>query len=449
MDVDDDDIPDYLWGVAGMKKPGAKAGRRVRGDKLGVLKDFQRSIRKLMKDLGDVLGWADYKGEPTPTKAGMKVFEGPDGKPWLLTWTTNSFEDRDKETFTAKAIEEYVDRHADEESKGDFWFWHLPGTKFGSIAWQGMSGRFLVEAGPFDETPIGETFAEFFKEHPDGHPIIAPEGWGTSHGFTYKAGDRRDGVYDWFEKQETTVLPGHVAANPYNLGMEVFEVDTKQRDALKAIGGEELADLVVQLGEGRTKELEEAGVSFKATLVPKVEAIIASTKDAALKAALQAAVKAGLADEKAGLAVAAAKAKGADAKALEPILAELVEPTEPEPAPEPTPGEGGEVAALRSEFGTAMKAVAESVNTRLTGIETGLNKLLQAAGETEMMTPRASRKSIATSVIGTEKTRVDGRTSLGRAAPAETETEDAGPSGIPLIGRIKALNSGAPKVPAA
>jgi hypothetical protein len=82
--------------------------------------------------------------------AGLQVFKpGRSGGP---AWTTNGFEDRDGEIFETKAIEEYVARHENDAVKGDFRFWHIPGSKFGTIQWQASSGRFLAEAGPFDDS---------------------------------------------------------------------------------------------------------------------------------------------------------------------------------------------------------------------------------------------------------------------------------------------------------
>ena len=200
----------------------------------------------------------------------LKTFKGEDGRDWLLLWTVNAFRDRDKEIFATPALEDHADRHEDDEIKGEFQFWHLPGTKFGDILWQGTSGRFLVEMGPFDDTDMGRVFQKFFESCSDGHPVIAPDGWGASHKYAYNPEDKKDGVYHWFEKEESSVLPAHEAANPYNPKMEVFSMNKKQREDLAIIGdevgvgGDELVKMVEQIGETRTKELEANGVDYKA-----------------------------------------------------------------------------------------------------------------------------------------------------------------------------------------
>ena len=240
----------------GAPMPGIK---EISAPTTGVLGWLRQRFEGL---LGDLKGYA----EPPrlPLEVGFKTFMAKDGSPWLLTWTTNSFIDRDKEIFEFKAIEEYVERHKEDEVKGEFWFWHVPGSKFGEIRWQATSGNhFLVEAGPFDDTPVGRKFYEFFSSHPQEHAELAPGGWGTSHGYYYGPGDLQEGVYKWFEKFETTVLPRSKASNQHSPQMEVLPMNDEQRKALETVGGPELVAQVEQIGEDHSKELEEQGVAFK------------------------------------------------------------------------------------------------------------------------------------------------------------------------------------------
>jgi len=250
-----------------------KGGRRLQTEKLGLLSSLKEKFESLLRDLGELIGWASYddrQSQPAVLGAlfkessGCMAHKALDNKTWLLTWTTNAFQDREGEIFTTKSIENYVARHAAESTKGKFDFWHLPGTEFGTIMWQGIEGRFLIESGPFDDTVIGRKAEEFFLAHPDGHPEIAPEGWGTSHKYEYIQGDREDGVYDWFEKTLTTVLPFSAAANQHNpQQLEVMTVDKKQYAALAGIWGPDTAAQIVELGQQHTKEKEQDGVAFK------------------------------------------------------------------------------------------------------------------------------------------------------------------------------------------
>ena len=302
-------LQDKARAILAKTKPGKKeldpvddkGGRRLQSSKLEFLGSLKAKFESLLKDLGELIGWASYDdrkpaalGALFKEGSGFKALQALDGSTWLFTWTMNAFEDREQEIFTTKSIEDYVARHADDAAKGKYDFWHLPGTEFGTIMWQGTVGRFLVEAGIFDDTEIGQKAEEFFLAHPDGHPEFAPEGWGTSHKYKYREGDRKDGIYDWFEKQLTTVLPLSAAANLYNPRLEVKTVDEKQYKALVGIWGEEIATQVVALGEQRTKELEEAGVAFKSAEGTKAEdfaaqlhAVAETVTDEALKEKLE------------------------------------------------------------------------------------------------------------------------------------------------------------------
>lgn len=292
-----------------------KEGKRLRGDKVGLLRRIQEEFAQAFNALKDFINWSSYEqGDgyeyPTPSEEfveefalqdwlgekllsgdefGGIAFKAKDGKAWWLQFTTNAFQDREGEIFTTKAIEDYVDRKEKEDTKGEFWFWHIPGTKFGTVKWQAMSGRFLAQAGPFDDTKIGNAFKEFFLKYPQSHPEIAPEGWGTSHGYRFKSKDRDDRIYDWFDIMESTVLPANIASNPYNpipkIIEEVKEMNDTQRKALEAIGGAELVGLVEKVGQERTKELEDVGVQFKAksSYGDKIRKVAAKIKDEMLQ----------------------------------------------------------------------------------------------------------------------------------------------------------------------
>jgi len=264
LNVSDVDIPDYLWGIAGMAKPKAEKATSI----LESLRDGFDTIASGLRSLVNSQAECDDQiSLPTTFEGNTGLFttKALDGRTWLLTWTTNAFRDRDGEIFTTKALNDYVNRHFDDETKGTFRFWHIPGTDFGDIRYQGVAGRFLIEAGPFHDTKAGRQAEKFFSRYADGHPSIAPEGWGTSQGFLYDPKDREDGVYDWFEKKETSILPASVAANPYNPQPEVIPMDDKQYAALKEIWGEDFAKRVVSLSEQRTKEMEDEGIAFKKT----------------------------------------------------------------------------------------------------------------------------------------------------------------------------------------
>jgi len=454
----------------------AKAGRRVRSDKVGILRELKTKLDDLFKGLGEILGWAEY--DDRKLSKGFKVIRTKDGEDWLLTWTTNAFEDRDGEIFQTKAIEEYVGRHEDQKDKGAFEFWHIPGSKFGTIRWQGVSGRFLAEAGPFDDTVVGQAFKAFLMEFPDGHPVIAPEGWGTSHGFRYRADDRKGGVYRWFEKEETSVLPGSVAANPYNPELEVIQMlSKKQIEALREIGGDKIVDLVTETGEKRTEELERAGVAYKAKkagdLSSQLEAIAGEMEDEDMAKELRklagkiakavskgkkeepaeeteptaADTLSGLNEFVAPLQAIASKAEGEVKTGLEGILAAMQPPAEPaaiKAADEPITR--AEMEGVVQVLGAAVATLTAEVKALSQGMGKEVRREVK---ETLEETPRISLIELAAkSVIGKEETVVDGRKTIAKDGPKETDPTQLPEGrvfGIPLLDALKAAGQRQPQ----
>ena len=360
---------------------------------------IDRFMKTLKSKFGDVFGTKEnVKENRGGEQKVFRTFKAKDGKDWLLVWTTNAFEDRDKEIFSTKAIEEYVERHADDEIKGEFRFWHIPGTKIGDIKWQGVTGRFLVEAGPFGEDEFAQAAKEFFDAYPDGHPVVAPTGWGTSHGFRYIEGDRADGVYEWFDKEETSILPRLVAANIHNPGPEVLKVNDKQRKALAAIAGDEKVDEILAKGDELTKDLEGT-VNFKETV-----------------------------------------------EAEEPKTDVAEEEKEPEEVVENTPADEAPEFVTKEDFAAAIDDVkeavgflAESLNASTKALADLVKSDEEKVAEIVEGTPAASIADMVKSVIGQDKTRVDGRTKEGRTGPEEAP-DDVGATGNPVVDAITERN---------
>lgn len=427
-----------------------------------VLADLRDTFVEILDRIKGVV--TPQEAPEVPVMLGGKyfyTFKGQDGKDWLLTFTTNAFEDREKEIFTTKSIDDYVTRHKSDDIKGEYWFWHIPGTKFGDIRWQARVGRFLVEAGTFDDTRIGQAFKQFFQQHPDGHPQVAPMGWGMSHGYWYDATDRQDHVYDWFDKKESTVLPWHVASNMYT-GMEVLStmaMTQAQKAALESIGGTSLVDAVEQAGEQRTKELEDAGIAYKAaqdadTGTPPATAeaeekaggdmmgLIDKVADENLKAKLKA-------------AMAGYVAKPPVAGEEKPKAAEKQPPPPPAPPAKKPPMEeeeeeeekgkgskaltreevaaaiGGLVTQLREERKEAVDGLAGQIADLMRAIkglvETDEAKIAQKSAET----PTQSLADLVNENLFGEKTQIDGRSSLARSGPEEVKEEVKEVTGIP------------------
>lgn len=188
---------------------------------------------------------------------------------WYVTWSANAFQDREKEIFSTKSLEGYVAEAEKKDDRGYFNLWHI-GTKarpdltdFAEKKWQGVIGRFLVEAGPFLKTEKGKAAFKFFKQYADGHPDLAPEGWGCSVEYRYLPEERKTGVYKNVWITRTSTLPKLAAANIWTQGGITMALTKEQQKAAELIFGEELTKDIIKVAEDKTKELEEAGVAHK------------------------------------------------------------------------------------------------------------------------------------------------------------------------------------------
>ncbi len=242
----------------------AKVGKRIQGK----MKDKLRAAWETIKELMD---WAEPMDDEISKAFGDSshfAIKQVNGVPWFMSYSANAFEDREGEIFSTKSLEKYVAEAEETNDKGYFNIWHI-GTKsnpsltdFARIEWQGVIGKFLVEAGPFLDNAKGQAALAFFSEYPESHPEIAPEGWGSSVEYKYLKSERETKVYKNIWKTRTSALPRKVAANTWTKGT-IMALSPEQTQAAKAIFGEDLAQQIIKGAEGATKELEEAGVASK------------------------------------------------------------------------------------------------------------------------------------------------------------------------------------------
>jgi len=263
-----------------------KVGRRISKSRLDEWKALHARLKDWFAEANETLtkliGWGEYADEDESgfgdweeffgRKASGLKFVRVNGHPWLITWTTNAFKDREGEIFSTKAIKEYVewaDRQEAEgarpfedmgiqNARGELWFYHLP-LRMGETMWQAEHKRFLVEGHKIDENPtILKAVARLEKEL---------DRWATSHGFKYREKDRADGVFNWFRKFETSVVPAEKAANPWtpievmNVGGRI-KMTNDQEEKGRSLFGPDFDKMVAGL-EQASKELEGAGVAFK------------------------------------------------------------------------------------------------------------------------------------------------------------------------------------------
>lgn len=251
--------PEGVYKVAGKPRPDEKIGRRLKTAWLSKLKEFGDMLKEM-------IAWAEgpeAKQFEIKQPQGVGIKYQKDGPPIFFTWSANAFRDREGEIFTTNALKQYVIENMVSENKGSFNLWHIPGTDFATKTFQAVVGRILIEAGPFNDTPLGQKALEFFENYPNGHPSLAPDGWGASVEYRYFPGEREKGIYEWVWITRTSVLGRDSAANPYTIGgIKMTELTDVQKQAGTAVFGEELFETIVKAAEKATELLEQE-VDFK------------------------------------------------------------------------------------------------------------------------------------------------------------------------------------------
>lgn len=204
-------------------------------------------------------------------KPGQTVFKAADGKRYMLIVTSNSYEDRDRETIKTAALQDYVDRSWKAEdlfiSHNPQLFWHDDRLKMGDIVWADVRGPFLVELAQEAANPIAAKMYDYIEAHPD-------EKWGASHRFGYYKSDRdADGTYHRIFKQETTTLPRDAAANLLTFSGVLPVTDKKGEYLNKMLGLDNASDLLDKGIDVLVAELAKNGVSHKSTDAPETPTV--------------------------------------------------------------------------------------------------------------------------------------------------------------------------------
>lgn len=231
---------------------------------------FIENLKSLGKSITDFLKSAEIEekeGLLFANDAGIAQ-KMVNGELWHFTWTTNAFRDREGEIFSTKALEKYVLESEKQKDRGLFNFWHINeedgnfNTDFARKKWQGVVGRFLVEFGSYLDNDLGQKAKEFFNEFSNGHPEIAPEGWGCSPEYRYLPEERATGVYENIWITRTSTLPRMAAANVWTntsqleRGDKMALTEDQVKGAIAFLGEEKYNSMVAE-GETKTTELEK------------------------------------------------------------------------------------------------------------------------------------------------------------------------------------------------
>ena len=330
---------------------------------------------------------------------------------WLAVYS-NKWRDSDNppEILAEVAHKEFVAA----VDKGDWpypeaWLWHIDGTRFGVANFVAYDDSgFALASGVVDKGK--EDVAEVLSKM---------DNLATSHGMPVKE-IQRDGadpsIITRYRTVEISPLPFEAAANKNGTGFQILqakEVDemalpTKKRPFLEETLGKEGVAALEQMLQGKAKELEEQGVEFKEeaeTEVPQAEEVPEEVQE---------------------------PEEVTEPKETEPVYVtadELVQTFEQYIKP---------IVAQISSLAQALESQTEEIKEQRKAL-----KELQKDDETKLKaalseTPAASLFARIGSVIGSDVTYVDGRTSLAKSGPEQTKE---GPTPVSLINELMAQSN--------
>jgi len=206
------------------------------------------------------------------------TFKTPKGRRWLA-FSSNNYEDRDKEIVSQKALEADVLRRKADGQYGPLRWWHVgepdptdavapwgQGIDLGSCDFSAMSGPFLVESGTFANDKIGNVIA------------AKADKLALSIGFFHPRGEPdADGVFHHIRQFERSLAPAGKVSNPLT-ALYVPGVDNMHEAQLKALTDllgtvpeVEVKALIDKYTTSATKTATAAGLRYKA-LSPEQQA---------------------------------------------------------------------------------------------------------------------------------------------------------------------------------
>ena len=226
-----------------------------------ILRSLKAGARHSKADAEDMQTLHDIavrQGAMCPTeKVGFFVKKQADGSYRWTLLSSSSFEDRDKEVVSQKALVKDVARADKDGDYGPLFWWHLPEAELGTTDFNAMEGRVLVESGLFHNKQVGEKVAEHADE------------LGVSIGFYHPESEPdADGVFHNIRRFERSLLPLDVASNTLTavpLVVKETSMDDKKKERLlELLGGDEaLVNSVIKQAETAEKQAEQQGVRFK------------------------------------------------------------------------------------------------------------------------------------------------------------------------------------------
>ena len=323
LEVADEDIPEYLFEIAGLQGPEEKAlvlDGLVESIREQFLEAFMPEAASMPEGTAFTPYWIEHvaedhliayapegnaywkvpfiltrraiEGDPQsqeiiervefaprtdwirviPTFIEMKAFDQADGRTRWIAVSSGGFEDRDGEVVSTAFLEDAVKAADADGERGTLDIWHIPGSDIGTCDWQAVVSGFLVESGLFDDTPAGCRVAARIKE--------AADEYGMSIQFIF-AERTPDGVYlPPGRIVRRSILPRDAAAFPWSgislkewREQKMMKIDERKRAELVRLVGEEEAERILATVDVNAERLKQAGVRFKEiAAAPRAEA---------------------------------------------------------------------------------------------------------------------------------------------------------------------------------
>jgi len=282
----------------------------------GAISKLKAGARHSAKDGDEIQAIHDHaKSLGAECMATMSVIKQKDGRSRWVMFSSTSYQDRDGEIVSQKAVADDVARLDALGDYGPLDWWHIDGLNLGQCDYNAMDGRVLIESGTFVNEAVGEAVKN------------AADSLGGSIAFYHPESEPRDGVYTNIRRFARALLPKDKASNLFT-SLTVKEPDmeiTKEKfDKLIELLGADEAQAQISKSEAVQKAADLARIKFKEEGVEvEVDAPAVKPATGMTEAELVAFIQKVVASMSAGKESEAAMTE-AQAKATKDLQAELV-----------------------------------------------------------------------------------------------------------------------------
>jgi 2'-5' RNA ligase len=188
----------------------------------------------------------------------LTVFKDANNQWRWLGITSSSYEDRDEEILTQKALRADVERADNDGFYGPLNWWHIKGLNLGECDFNMMLGRFLVESGTFNNETVAKAVAEKADE------------LAFSIEFYHPPTEPNDGSFDNIVRVGRALLPQGKESNRFTSlitledhEMASYEEKLKQ---LIALTGKDTVEQLLDMAIVQQKKANQERVRYKEAL---------------------------------------------------------------------------------------------------------------------------------------------------------------------------------------